>query len=73
MTTQSDIRSDLLDETLALLRARPAGLSYGRIANETGLTIHWLQMLARKDGISDPGVRRIETLHRFLAGQVTAS
>jgi len=73
MNAETEIRSEMLDETLALLRDRPSDLSYRRIAEETGLGIWWLQMLARTNGTNDPGVKRVETLHRYLVGQKAAA
>lgn len=58
--------SPMLDETLSLLRTRPPSLTYRRIAHDTGLPIHWLHLLGKANGVSDPGVRRVDTLHRYL-------
>ena len=52
----------LLETTLALLRERG---KYREVAAATGLGYEWIAKLAQ-NRISDPGVNKIETLHRFL-------
>lgn len=53
----------LLEETLMLLK-RDRG-DRPKTAKDTGLQLAWLQALA--DGkIADPGVKKIETLNKYL-------
>ena len=72
MTMETEFSSPMLDETLRLLRHRPTALTYRQIAADTGLPIHWLHLLGKSNGVSDPGVRRVETLYRYLSQQVAA-
>jgi hypothetical protein len=60
-----DTESQLLDETWTLLAKRPADVTFERIARESGLSIHWLHKMSRR-AIPDPGVVRVERLHRYL-------
>jgi hypothetical protein len=53
----------LLDSTLDMLREHKR---YRQIAEDTGLGYEWLTKLAQ-GRIPDPGVKRIETLHAYLA------
>lgn len=56
--------SDILADTVKLLQRTK--LTRREIAEQTGLGKDWLDALAL-GSIHDPGVRKIEKLHRFLS------
>lgn len=58
----------LLDDTLALARATTIPVS--RICRDTGLGTRWYHMLLAGE-IRDPGVRRVQRLHDYLAKATT--
>lgn len=59
---------DLLTKTRQMLSTRPRKLSLNSIANDTGLTYHWLRAF-ESERAEDPGVRKVQTLHDYLAAQ----
>jgi transcriptional regulator with XRE-family HTH domain len=58
--------SDLFTETIRLAQA--SDLSTAELARETGLKERWLYRLLRGD-FQDPGVRKIEHLHKYLVAR----
>jgi hypothetical protein len=60
--------SILLTQTRELLRQRPKELSFKRIAGETGLNMSWISHFSVCD-YDDPGVKKVETLWRYLTGK----
>lgn len=60
----------LCEKTLTLLENRPKGMTLLQIANDTGLTLYWLQSFLKnaKDSSKDfdPGVNKIVTLYNHL-------
>lgn len=64
------LRSELLDETRTLLDDRD--LTLLDISARTGINFHWLNKF-QQGKFADPGVKKIETLHRFLTGNGEAS
>ncbi len=59
------LRSQLLDDTRELLDRRNRTLQ--EISSKTGINFHWLNKF-QQGKFEDPGVKKIETLHHFLAG-----
>ncbi len=64
------METDLYSETLRL--ARESGESVPDLARATGLKQRWLHRLLAGD-FNDPGVRKIERLHRHLMGHAQSS
>ena len=61
-----------LARTLALVsRANEAGMSYRQIADATGVNLFWLNKV-RWAEIDDPGVKRVQRVHDYLAAQEAA-
>lgn len=60
------METDLYSETLRL--ARESGKTVPDLARATGLKQRWLHRLLAGD-FQDPGVRKIERLHKYLAGR----
>ncbi|WNO48682.1 hypothetical protein [Achromobacter phage nyashin_LB6] len=59
-----DYVSPMLQDTRNMVRNRPPGWTYERIANETGLGYAWLtSFMTRKP---DPSVNRTEFLYHFM-------
>lgn len=58
-------KTELRDETRALLLNRPVWLSTNKIAAELGISTAWINAFARGE-IENPGVVTIETLNHFL-------
>lgn len=56
----------LLDKTVALLAARPRTLTLAAIAAAAGVEKEWLAKFS-KGVIADPGVRKVQALHDYLA------
>lgn len=61
-----------LERTKQLLKERPKNITLALIAEETGLTKDWLDMLLyrkpKEDGRElDPGIKRLEILYNYLA------
>lgn len=54
------------DETISLLRNRPASLTTDMIAEQLGVTRSWLNLLVAGK-IQNPGVVHIENLNKFLS------
>lgn len=61
--------ASLLETTIALLREHGR---YREVADATGLGYDWLAKLAQ-GAIADPGVNKIERLHRYLSESVKAA
>jgi len=59
------METDLYSETLRL--ARESGETVPDLARATGLKQRWLHRLLAGD-FQDPGVRKIERLHKHLVG-----
>lgn len=59
------METDLYSETLRL--ARESGETVPDLARATGLKQRWLHRLLAGD-FQDPGVRKIERLHKYLVG-----
>lgn len=59
---------NLLETTKALLAARPRTLSLPMIAEASGVEREWLAKFS-KGAIADPGVRKVQKLHDYLAGR----
>ena len=53
------------DDTIRLLRDRPASLTTDMIADHIGVTRSWLNLLVAGK-IQNPGVVYIESLNKFL-------
>lgn len=64
------MESELLNETLQLLA--DTDLPVAKIADDLGVSRRWLYELKSGDFV-DPGVRKIETLNRYLREQGEAS
>lgn len=58
----------LLDDTITLLKQRPAYLELKQIASDLNIPISWLSQFNR-GLIDDPGVKRIQALHDYLANK----
>jgi len=56
---------DIVKETRDLLAARPRGMSYRRIATDTGLGFDWLAKFAI-GGIQEPGGLKLAILRDYL-------
>jgi hypothetical protein len=63
--------SKLRDETLKLLRARNRQQTFSAIAVNTKLPIRWIAEFSQGK-TDDPGVCKVETLYRYLAGKELA-
>lgn len=61
------METDLLTETQHLFEV--AGVAIPEISRDTGLKQRWLHRLFKGD-YQDPGVRKIEKLHRYLSARV---
>ena len=64
------METDLYTETLRL--ARESGESVPELARATGLKQRWLHRLLAGD-FNDPGVRKIEKLHRHVVAHAQGS
>jgi GTP-sensing pleiotropic transcriptional regulator CodY len=53
------------DETISLLKNRPASLTTQTIADELGLTKSWVNLMAAGK-IENPGVIHVQKLNEFL-------
>jgi hypothetical protein len=62
------MQSDLLELTRELLINRQRNCTYRKIQRDTGLSEYWLALFANSRE-HDPGVRKVETLYRYLTGQ----
>ena len=65
MTDSIPARSDLHAETLALLDRRPYKLSVQQIADDTGVSAHWIRALVA-DRMADPSAIRLELVRDYL-------
>lgn len=66
-TQPPEFTSELLEETFELLRNRPRHVTYAKIEKDTGISHHWINAMSRQTpAIEDPGVKRVETLNRYL-------
>lgn len=59
----------LRDETIELLRARPAHITSKKIAELLGVNRKWLNLLV-SGKIDDPGVNKIQTLNSYLKSEI---
>jgi hypothetical protein len=59
-------KSELLQQTIELVRNRPRTVTYTTISEATGLPVQFLQDLMA-DRLKDPGVTRIEILYNYFA------
>lgn len=59
---------NLYKKTLELIKNCPRTLSYQSIADNTGLTKHWIEKFAQGK-IKNPGVQNVQKLYEFLTGQ----
>lgn len=66
MTDSDTARSELHAETLALLERRPYKLSVQQIADDTGVSAHWIRALVA-DRMRDPSAIRLEQVRDYLA------
>jgi len=55
---------NIYDKTFAMIRSRQ-NLTYMQIANESGLSYHWVQKFAC-GAIKNPTLSRIQKLHDYL-------
>lgn len=62
----SEKHTGIRDNTLKMLHNRPASLSFGKIAEATGLTVGWLKAFSRGQ-IENPGVNTVEALQAYLS------
>ena len=61
------MKSELMAETIRLMKARPHGSSYRQLSAETKIPQGWLRAL-QLGNIKEPSVVRIETLYQHLSG-----
>lgn len=61
------MENDILEQTYQLLEADPRTI--GEIAEQSGLNYHWLGKFKQRK-FSDPGFKKISTLHAFLIAGV---
>lgn len=54
------------DQTLSRLKNRPAGMSFKKISDATGLSKDWLSKLSR-DLWEDPGIKKIAKLNEYFS------
>jgi hypothetical protein len=64
MLDNPDTTESLLERTKILLQQR-GGLTLREIAAGAGVGYEWLRKLAY-NGVDDPGVARVERVHRYL-------
>lgn len=58
----------LLESTYEQLKARDRALTLRRIAEGAGVDYEWLAKFSQ-NRINDPGVQKVEAVHKFLLGQ----
>lgn len=58
----------LLARTQQLVKDAPRHVTYTMMAAATGVSVAWISRFA-DDKIPDPGVRRVQALHDYLAGK----
>lgn len=56
----------LLKRTQDLVKCAPRTISYAEMGRQIGVSGNWVGMFA-KDLIPDPGVKKVQALHDFLA------
>ncbi len=59
--------SIFLEQTIKLLKERPKHITLALIAEETNLTLPWLESILYKE--IDPGVSKIEELYNYLSNK----
>ncbi len=58
--------SELLSRTLYLVRKREPTLTYSKIADDTGLTRKWIELLMQNKHTC-PDVHKVEALYNYLS------
>jgi lambda repressor-like predicted transcriptional regulator len=56
----------LLARTLSLVKSAPRNVTYTMMAEAIGVSVAWVSRFA-DDKIPDPGVKRVQRLHDYLA------
>lgn len=69
--TDVKFESTLIKKTRELLQNRPRTVSYAMIADDTGLTLRWIQEFATNTD-ADYGACRVEQLYIYLSGKQLA-
>ena len=59
----------LFEQTLKLIKHRPASVSIKQIARDTGISYNWLSSF-HQEKIPDPKFNRLQTLHDYLIEQI---
>ena len=67
MNTATD-SAPLLARTQHLVKSAPRHVTYTMMASAIGVSVAWISRFA-DDKIPDPGVRRVQALHDYLAGK----
>ena len=63
---------DLYEQTLKLIKSRPAYISLKQIAIDTGIDYNWVSSF-HMGKIKDPKFQRLKLLHDYLIGRIKQS
>ena len=64
----SEVKMNLYEKTLKLIRNCPRNITYADIGHNTGLSIHWIEKFGQGK-IKNPSVQKVQTLYEFLTGK----
>lgn len=66
-----EIKTSLRDNTLKMLKNRPASLTFTQISRDTGISVGWLKAFSCGQ-VDNPGVNTVETLGQYLSTKSNA-